>query len=63
MTGRQTTPRQAPLPPEIGFGELITRMISANRVEKAKRARADTLGRTPPRDETDKRGTPESPLV
>ena len=63
MTGRQTTPRQAPLPPDIGFGELITRMISANRVEQAQRARADSLGRTPPRDEADKRGTPENPTA
>jgi hypothetical protein len=63
MTGRQTTPRQNPLPPEVGFGELMARMISANRVEKAKRARADSLGRTPPRETTDTRGTPESPAA
>jgi len=59
MTGRQTTPRQDPLPPEVGFGELMTRMISANRVEKAKRARADGLGRTAPQD-ADPRRTSES---
>jgi hypothetical protein len=63
MTGRQTTPRQDPLPPEVGFGELMTRMISANRLEKAKRNRADGLGRTHPRDATDMRGNPESPLA
>jgi hypothetical protein len=63
MTGRQTTPRQDPLPPEIGFGELMTRMISANRVEKAKRARADSLSRTRPRESADTRGTPESPVA
>ncbi len=63
MTGRQTTPRQDPLPPEVGFGELMARMISANRVEKAKRARADSLGRTPPRETTDTRGAPESPAA
>jgi hypothetical protein len=63
MTGRQTTPRQDPLPPEVGFGELMTRMISANRLEKAKRARADGLGRAHPRDATDMRGNPESPLA
>jgi hypothetical protein len=64
MTGRQTTPRQDPLPPEVGFGELMARMISANRVEKAKRARADSLGRTPPPRETaDTRGAPESPAA
>ena len=63
MTGRQTTPRQEPLPPEVGFGELMTRMISANRVEKAKRAKADSLGRTPPQETADPRGTPESPGV
>ena len=61
MTGRQTTPRQDPLPPDVGFGELMTRMISANRVEKAKRAKADGLKRTPPRDAADTRGIPESP--
>jgi hypothetical protein len=60
MTGRQTTPRQEPLPPEVGFGELMTRMISANRVEKAKRARADGVGRTAPHDTAAQRGTPES---
>jgi hypothetical protein len=53
MTGRQTTPRQDPLPPEVGFGELMTRMISANRLEQAKRARADGIGRGYPRDGTD----------
>jgi len=63
MTSRQTTPRQDPLPPEVGFGELMTRMISANRVEKAKRARADGLGRTYPRDGTDMRRPPESPAA
>jgi hypothetical protein len=63
MTGRQTTPRQDPLPPEVGFGELMTRMISANRVEKEQRARADRVGRSQPRDSTDTRGTPESPLA
>jgi hypothetical protein len=61
MTGRQTTPRQDPLPPDVGFGELMTRMISANRVEKAKRAKADGLNRTAPRDAADTRGIPESP--
>lgn len=63
MTGRQTTPRQDPLPPEVGFGELMTRMISANRLEKAKRARADGLGRSHPREATDTRRTSESPVA
>jgi hypothetical protein len=63
MTGRQTTPRQDPLPPEVGFGELMTRMISANRLEKAKRARADGLGRTYARDGTEMRRPPESPAA
>jgi hypothetical protein len=63
MTGRQTTPRQDPLPPEVGFGELMTRMITANRVEKARRARADSLGRVPQRETADIRGTPESPVA
>jgi hypothetical protein len=61
MTGRQTTPRQDPLPPEVGFGELMSRMISANQVEKAKRAKADGHGRTPLHDTAEPRGTPESP--
>jgi hypothetical protein len=61
MTGRQTTPRQDPLPPDVSFGELMTRMISANRTEKAKRARSDGLGRTAPRDAPEPRGTSESP--
>jgi len=63
MTGRQTTPRQDPLPPEVGFGELMTRMISANRVEKAQRAKADGHGRTSPHDAAEPRGTPESPAA
>jgi hypothetical protein len=63
MTGRQTTPRQDPLPPEVGFGELMTRMISANRLEKAKRARADGLGRAHARDAIDVRREPDSPLA
>jgi hypothetical protein len=37
MTGRQTTPRQEPLGPEVGFSELVTRMITANRTERARR--------------------------
>ncbi len=57
MTGRQTTPRQDPLPPDVGFGELMTRMISANQAEKAKRARANGAGRTAPRDAPEPRGT------
>jgi len=40
MTGRQTTPRQEPLGPEVGFSELVTRMITANRTERAQRERA-----------------------
>jgi hypothetical protein len=63
MTGRQTTPRQDPLPPEVGFGELMTRMISANRLEKAQRARADGFGRTNARDATDTHRTPERPVA
>jgi hypothetical protein len=63
MTGRQTTPRQDPLPPEVGFGELMTRMISANRMEKAKRARADGFSRAPQRETADSRGIPESPVA
>lgn len=63
MTGRQSTPRQEPLPPEVGFGELMTRMISANRVEQAKRAKADGPSRTQPRDARETRGTPESPAA
>jgi hypothetical protein len=63
MTGRQTTPRQDPLPPDVGFGELMTRMISANRVEKAKRARADSLSRTRPREMSDTREKSESSVA
>lgn len=63
MTGRQTTPRQDPLPPEVGFGELMTRMISANQVEKAKRAKAGGHGRTPQLEAAEPRGNPESPAA
>ena len=60
VTSRQTTPRQDPLPPEVGFGELMTRMITANRVEIAKRMKADSLGRARVREETEPRPTPHS---
>jgi hypothetical protein len=50
MTGRQTTPRQEPLGPEVGFSELVTRMISANRSERARREKA-TGERSPQPDE------------
>jgi hypothetical protein len=61
MTGRQTTPRQDPLPPDVGFGELMTRMISANQAEKAKRAKANGTGRITPRDAPEPRGSSERP--
>ncbi len=61
MTGRQSTPRQDPLPPDVGFGELMTRMISANRMERAKRDRSDGVSRSQPRDAKEPRGTPENP--
>lgn len=60
MTGRQTTPRQEPLGPEVGLSELVTRMISANRNERARRARA-TGERAPKPDE--ERGKPDYPLT
>jgi hypothetical protein len=41
----------------------MTRMISANRVEKAKRVKADGHGRTPPHDAAEPRGSPESPAA
>jgi hypothetical protein len=63
MTGRQSTPRQDPLPPDVGFGELMTRMISANRIEKAKRDRSDGVSHSQPRDAKEPRGTPESPAA
>jgi hypothetical protein len=56
MTGRQTTPRQEPLGPEVGFSELVTRMISANRTERARRERA-TGERAPQPDEDSMRGS------
>jgi hypothetical protein len=60
MTGRQTTPRQDPLPPDVGFGELMTRMISANQAEKTKRAKANGVNHPTPRDAPEPRGTSES---
>jgi hypothetical protein len=62
VTGRQTTPRQEPLGPDIGFSELVTRMITANRVERAQRMRTPA-DRGPEQDELDARGKPESPLT
>jgi hypothetical protein len=62
MTGRQTTPRQEPLGPEVGLSELVTRMISANRTERARRLkRVDD--HPSKRDEESTRGKPESPLT
>lgn len=63
MTGRQSTPRQDPLPPDVGFGELMTRMISANRIEKAKRDRSDGVSRSQPRDAEEPRRTPTGPAA
>jgi hypothetical protein len=51
MTGRQTTPRQEPLGPEVGFSELVTRMITANRAERARREKV-TVERAPDEDGT-----------
>jgi hypothetical protein len=62
MTGRQTTPRQEPLAPEVGFSELVTRMISANRLERAQRVRR-RVERAPEIDDESSRGKPESPLT
>jgi hypothetical protein len=42
MTGRQTTPRQQPLGPDVGLTELVSRMITSNRVEQAKRRSPST---------------------
>jgi hypothetical protein len=62
MTGRQTTPRQEPLAPAVGFSELVTRMISANRIERAQRVRR-RVARAPEPDDESPRGKPESPLT
>jgi hypothetical protein len=62
VTGRQTTPRQQPLGPDVGFSELVTRMITANRVERAKRGKP-SAERGPEHDELNSRGKPESPLT
>jgi hypothetical protein len=62
MTGRQTTPRQEPLGPDIGLSELVTRMISANRVERAQR-RKPSGERVPEPQEHNARGKPESPTT
>jgi hypothetical protein len=62
MTGRQTTPRQAPLGPDVGLSELVTRMITANRVERAKR-RQPSAEHPPEPDQLHARGKPERPLT
>ena len=62
MTGRQTTPRQQPLGPDVGLSELVTRMITANRVERARR-RKPSAQRSPEQDELTQRGQPERPLT
>lgn len=62
MTGRQTTPRQEPLAPAVGFSELVTRMISANRVERAQRVKRHAKPAPATQDES-QRGKPESPLT
>jgi hypothetical protein len=61
MTGRQTTPRQQPLGPDIGLSELVTRMITANRVERAQRK--PSAERAPEQDERNPQGKPERPLT
>ncbi|MGA7986900.1 MAG: hypothetical protein WCB51_00715 [Candidatus Dormiibacterota bacterium] len=62
MTGRQTTPRQEPLAPKVGFSELVTRMISANRIERAERVKRK-IARTPEPEDESSREKPESPLT
>ena len=62
MTGRQTTPRQQPLGPDVGLSELVTRMITANRVERAQR-RKPSAERVPEQDERNLQGKPEHPLT
>jgi hypothetical protein len=43
------------LGPDVGFGELVTRMITANRTERARREKA-TGERAPQPDEDSARG-------
>ena len=62
MTGRQTTPRQEPLGPDVGLSELVTRMITANRVERAQR-RKPSAERAPEQDERVAQGKPDRPLT
>jgi hypothetical protein len=62
MTGRQTTPRQQPLGPDVGLSELVTRMITANRVEKERRGRP-SLERRAEQDELIPREKPESSVT
>jgi hypothetical protein len=63
MTSRQSTPRQDPLPPDVGFSDLVTQMITTNRHEQAERAKARRAGHTAlPEDQSSQR-TPESPLT
>ncbi len=63
MTSRQSTPRQDPLPPDVGFSDLMTQMITANRHEQAERAKARRAEHPqPPEDLSDQR-TSESPLT
>lgn len=64
MTSRQSTPRQDPLPPDVGFSDLVTQMITANRQEQAERAKARRAEHAPqPDDQHANRTTPESPLT
>ena len=63
MTSRQSTPRQDPLPPDVGFSDLVTQMITANRHEQAERAKAHRAERVlHSDDQSAQRTTPESPL-
>ena len=59
MTGRQTTPRQQPLGPDVGLSELVTRMITANRVDRAKR-KAPPAEPVPEQDERTSKGGPNA---
>jgi len=63
MTSRQSTPRQDPLPPDVGFGELMSLMITANHAEQAKRAKALRAECTAQPDELSAQRTRESPLT
>jgi hypothetical protein len=60
MSGRPAKSRQEPLGPDEGFTQLMARLISANRAERAQREKASRAGPTMHRSDHETSAIPDS---